>query len=264
MAISTIHYHSNRLKIPKTTTLTALVLYNYTNCDPHVCLYLASKIEETHLKIENIFIAEPKHDNNKESHKEINKESNMEMNKESNKDLNNEKNFLLSKEINNELIKIDESCINVVKDECKIVEKIGFDFEIVHVHTYVIEMLKRLGKSFNVDGLDDLRSYSNSFEQSSKIINEDKNTEANNNSEKYEENVNVSDIEILKYFEKLDELYDSERVNLVKYFGKGKYDPKFVAFGVFSEEDIKKLEIDLFMDVDRALLNEMKKELNFI
>lgn len=57
----------------------------------------------------------------------------------------------------------------------------------------------------------------------------------------------------------LDEIYDSTRVNLINYFGCGKYEPELVALAYFEDKDLKCIEGDLFISIDRTLIDEMRR-----
>lgn len=165
------------LNLPKRTILTAKAIFFYVY--PKLSLpltditfnsvYIASKIEETHIKIDTLIAAA--------------------------------KEYKIKKP-------------TFIKCESKIVEALGFNFEINHVHFIFLKICKLLNKN----------------------------------------------IEFVKVgWAILDEIHDGSTINQIKYFEEGEYEPQIVALSMFNDVDIRMIEEELFIDIDRKAIINVRK-----
>lgn len=53
-------------------------------------------------------------------------------------------------------------------------------------------------------------------------------------------------------------IFDSSKVNKINFFGKGIYDPKMVALAFFDDVNLRKIEIEFFVDIDQQKIKEIR------
>lgn len=78
--------------------------------------------------------------------------------------------------------------------------------------------------------------------------------------------VHVFVLSVCKYLKvecdinKIIEMFNDSNVNKINFFGDGLYDPKMVGLAFFDDSVLKKIEEELFVDIDRNLISVIRKE----